>query len=152
MFCEKAVKYKFNTTNSLFNKFADQQVYYRETLAEAFSCEFCEIFKSSFFYWDFGCFCTFLFFFFQYTSGCLLLSKKYTVRTLKKIKIYFTLFYSDYILLFTTSVLETFSNSIQFAINRRHVTLSFRVMSASVEYKFRVTFIKNSGECQKTKS
>ena len=40
---------KFHTPNSLFNKFASQQVYYREALVEVFSGEFCEFFKSSFF-------------------------------------------------------------------------------------------------------
>ena len=40
---------RFHPPNSLFNKLASQQVYYREALVEVFSGEFCEFFKSSFF-------------------------------------------------------------------------------------------------------
>ena len=39
---------RFHPRNSLFNKLASQQVYYREALVEVFSGEFCEFFKSSF--------------------------------------------------------------------------------------------------------
>ena len=89
---------------------------------------------------------------------------------MQKIKIHLTLFYSliifsDYIIFnFTTSVLETFflttiklrllivvRNPIQIAINRTHLALSFRVVSASFAYKFRVRLIKNSVECKKSR-